>query len=216
MNDTAEFFKENKYVFVKNVLEPNECQEIVKSFFDMNKSDCIPDGMCPRSESKYRGFDKWLLKAQPILEQALDMQLYPTYSFARIYRPDEVLNFHVDRPACEITATVTIDYKGEVVWPIYILGKDESATHLQPYKNHINIPDSNGYDGSYEQGKIFYNKIKCDILPGDSAVFRGEEMFHWRYPYIEGAWQVQLFLHYVDVNGPHAEWKYDKKGGLNL
>jgi hypothetical protein len=28
---------------------------------------------------------------------------------------------------------------------------------------------------------------------------------HWREKYTEGQWQAQVFLHYVDANGPHAE-----------
>lgn len=217
MNDTVSFFKENKYVFVKNVMEPDECQEIMDTFFDMSKKGEVPpDSMCPLSESKYRGFDKWSLKKQSIFEEALGLTLYPTYSFARIYRPDEQLNFHVDRPSCEITTSITIGFLGEKVWPIYLLEKEESVIHLQPYLNHIQNPDINGYDGSYEIGKTFHDKIGCDVPVGDAVVFRGDEIFHWRDKYVEGAWQVQLFLHYVDANGPHAEWKYDKQGSLNI
>lgn len=217
MNDTVKFFNENKYTFIKNVLTPEECKEIIECFFTISKSPgCEPDEMCPLSESKYRGFDKWLSIAQPILEEGLGLKLYPTYSFARIYRPDERLNVHVDRPSCEITSSITVGFNGESVWPIYVLEKEESAIHLDPYMQHISQSGINGYDGSYEIGKTFYNQIRCDVPPGDAVVFRGDEMFHWRYPYIEGAWQVQLFLHYVDANGPHAEWKFDKQGSLNI
>jgi len=24
-------------------------------------------------------------------------------------------------------------------------------------------------------------------------------------------WQAQVFMHYVDANGPYAEWKFDKR-----
>ena len=32
--------------------------------------------------------------------------------------------------------------------------------------------------------------------------------------YTEGQWQAQVFIHYVDANGPNAEWKFDKRKGL--
>lgn len=51
---------------------------------------------------------------------------------------------------------------------------------------------------------------------GDAVLYRGCEVHHWRKKYKEGQWQAQVFLHYVDANGPHAEWKFDKRPGLNL
>jgi hypothetical protein len=49
--------------------------------------------------------------------------------------------------------------------------------------------------------------------PGDAALYRGIECAHWREP-LKGERCVQVFLHYVDQNGPYAEWKYDKRGDL--
>jgi hypothetical protein len=51
--------------------------------------------------------------------------------------------------------------------------------------------------------------------PGDALVYLGIECDHWRDPY-RGASLGQVFLHYVDQNGPYAEWRYDKRGKLNL
>ena len=45
---------------------------------------------------------------------------------------------------------------------------------------------------------------------GDALVYRGTECAHWRET-LEGQHHAQVFLHYVDQNGPHAEWKFDKK-----
>lgn len=51
------------------------------------------------------------------------------------------------------------------------------------------------------------------LEPGDAVLYRGIECFHWREAFA-GEHAVQLFLHYVDRNGPHAEWKFDKRPGL--
>ncbi len=51
---------------------------------------------------------------------------------------------------------------------------------------------------------------------GDAVMYRGCDIYHWREPYKEGKWQAQVFLHYVDQNGPHAEWKYDKRESLGM
>ena len=49
---------------------------------------------------------------------------------------------------------------------------------------------------------------------GDAVVYKGCELYHWREKYIEGQWQAQVFLHYVDANGPHAQEKYDRRNKL--
>jgi len=47
------------------------------------------------------------------------------------------------------------------------------------------------------------------LAPGDALLYRGAECAHWRKAF-EGQRQAQVFLHYVDQNGPCAEWKFDK------
>lgn len=51
------------------------------------------------------------------------------------------------------------------------------------------------------------------IQPGDAVVYRGIDCAHWREPF-QGQYMVQVFLHYVDQQGPHAEWKFDKRRRL--
>lgn len=53
-----------------------------------------------------------------------------------------------------------------------------------------------------------------DLNPGDALIYRGVECPHWREPFT-GDHAVQVFLHYVDQNGPLAEWKFDKRSSLS-
>ncbi len=48
----------------------------------------------------------------------------------------------------------------------------------------------------------------ASLSPGDALLYRGCDCFHWRQGY-QGARLAQVFLHYVDRNGPHADQKYD-------
>jgi hypothetical protein len=52
-----------------------------------------------------------------------------------------------------------------------------------------------------------------DLVPGDALVYSGMELWHWRNA-LEADWRLQLFLHYVRRDGPHAEWKFDKRARL--
>ena len=53
------------------------------------------------------------------------------------------------------------------------------------------------------------------LEPRDALLYRGTECEHWRDPF-EGDYQAQVFLHYVDQNGPYADWKYDQRPGLAI
>jgi|TARA_Y100000114_G_scaffold51745_1_gene47249 hypothetical protein len=50
------------------------------------------------------------------------------------------------------------------------------------------------------------NKINID--PGDAIFYKGCEIKHWREEFL-GDYQAQLFLHYVDKNGPNANCVLD-------
>jgi len=51
------------------------------------------------------------------------------------------------------------------------------------------------------------------LEPGDALLYRGCDCYHWRERF-EGEHAAQVFLHYVDQDGPWAEWKFDKRPGL--
>lgn len=51
--------------------------------------------------------------------------------------------------------------------------------------------------------------------PGDALLYRGTELTRWREPYAGGS-MAQVFLHYVDQGGPHAEQKFDRRPALAM
>ncbi len=51
------------------------------------------------------------------------------------------------------------------------------------------------------------------LMPGDALLYRGIDLFHWRDAYA-GNQLVQVFLFYVDRNGPYAGEKFDKRKTL--
>ena len=188
--DTIKLFQENKYVHLKQFLPLNTCQELINELNRLIKEQkTIKDPQCPLSEAVHGAdaFDKLLEYCLPYFEKASGLKLYPTYSYARLYsQHGEELKNHRDRPACEISATITLGFDGNV-WSIY-MGDHEDKT----------------------------NGTKIEMDAGDAVMYRGMDKWHWREPYFEGKWQAQVFLHYVDANGPHAEWKYDKRESLGL
>ena len=58
--------------------------------------------------------------------------------------------------------------------------------------------------------------VKCMLNPGDAVIYKGCEVTHWRRKLPKGQINVQFMLHYVDKNGPYAEYKFDKRESLGL
>ena len=50
---------------------------------------------------------------------------------------------------------------------------------------------------------------------GDMCVYQGNVLEHWRDEY-EGEKQIQVFLHYVEADGPNKAYAYDKRPMLGL
>jgi predicted 2-oxoglutarate/Fe(II)-dependent dioxygenase YbiX len=188
MCDQLSQFVVEKYVHLKDFLAKESCAELTAELRRLiAEKQTVQDDQCPKSEAVHgaMAFDKLLVDLLPHFEKASGKRLYPTYSYARLYAPGEELTNHTDRESCEISATLTLGFDGDV-WPIYM----------------------------GDEGKA--NASKIDMAVGDAVLYRGMDKHHWRETYTEGKWQSQVFLHYVDADGPHAEWKFDKRPSLNL
>jgi hypothetical protein len=55
--------------------------------------------------------------------------------------------------------------------------------------------------------------VALTLEPGDLVVYKGMELTHWRDSF-QGDQQLQLFLHYVRQDGPHAGYRFDKRERL--
>jgi hypothetical protein len=93
-----------------------------------------------------------------------------------------------------------------------VLGK-----HTDRLACEISLSICLGYDASrpwpiWIEGPRGVSSI--ELGPGDALIYRGSECPHWREPF-EGDLAAQVFLHYVDRNGPLADWKFDKQTWLS-
>jgi predicted 2-oxoglutarate/Fe(II)-dependent dioxygenase YbiX len=204
MSNTVEDFANKKYAYLPEFLDKDNCQQLTTELKNLiNQGFTVKDNQCPISEAIHGSvvFDSLLEQLLPYFEQACGKQLLPTYSYARLYEPGDELKLHLDRPACEISVTLTLGFEGNP-WPILVANQSSEVTGTP-------MLDDKGQ--TQYVGEI--NEYKMNV--GDAIIYRGQEVFHWRIPYKEGKWQAQVFLHYVDANGPHATEKYDGRQGLS-
>lgn len=61
----------------------------------------------------------------------------------------------------------------------------------------------------------FDTHVAINLKPGDAVAYRGCERPHWREPSPSSAYR-QVFLHYVDADGPHAHLVNDGRAALGL
>jgi hypothetical protein len=92
----------------------------------------------------------------PLVSEVCGKELYPTYSYARVYQPGEELEPHVDRPSCEISVTVNVASKGRPS-PIWMHYKDN-----QPHSYTLNPGDAVVYKGC--EAKHWRDTFKSDQL----------------------------------------------------
>ena len=94
------------------------------------------DPQIPGTYSHYSDvvMETLLQKLKPLMEKETDLKLNETYSYARIYKKDDILNRHKDRYSCEISTTMNL---GGDLWPIFIepsgeKGKEGEKVILEP------------------------------------------------------------------------------------
>ena len=94
-----------------------------------------------------------LRHCQPTFEDAIGRPLLSSFAYWRIYEHGAELKRHVDRPGCEISATMPIaSDPNDSDWPIMCKDKlgNEAAIHLKP---------------------------------GSALLYQGHEVEHWREPF---------------------------------
>jgi hypothetical protein len=202
-----ESFEKNGYLFIPGLIadpenlyvpRPNESGQYTYYNNRMDKYDYCPDEkQVPGSLARYNIpiYRELHFLVKKEIEKRLGMDLHPTYFYDRFYSPGQVLKRHSDRPACEVSVTLQISTTLKNPWPIWFERPDGSESY------------------------VLMNN-------GDAAVYKGCEREHWRdaMPDEVPWWKKkvakmsgkeieqfhhQVFLHYVDANGPFVHCSFD-------
>jgi hypothetical protein len=150
---TARTFRERRYLFVKGIL-PRPLLDYLKTYYAvlLANNAFAQDEQCPSSLSLGAdpGLDAVLEWIRPEVSRLVGLELAPTYSYTRRYANGEVLPRHVDRAACEISMTMSIQIPK---------GAGPSVVHLKPPHRR---------------------ETKVEMREGDGCIYAGTEVEHWR------------------------------------
>lgn len=112
--NSINLFEKDSYLVIKNFFNPYDIMRMSKRMrFLKSKNLLVSDDQCPLSLGIY---------AEPVHSEMQEMyrqkvanltgyQLFPTYTYSRIYLPKEILKRHRDRESCQISLTATLDYE---------------------------------------------------------------------------------------------------------
>lgn len=129
------------------------------------------------------------------MEQVTGRSLIPTYDFFRIYREGDICRVHRDRPACEHSLSLTLDYSDDVAWPLEI-GKEGAAGPQDIVADDF--------------GPEPMSSLAMEV--GDAVAYQGTQHRHGRITENPNYWSAHLFLHWVDRDGPHVAEAFDRRG----
>jgi hypothetical protein len=165
-------FDQDGYIVIRNLI-PKELLTFAKRYYRMRQGsfDYTVDEQIDEGISFYADYfcETMLLEYRKKIEQAIELDLIPTYSYSRIYFQGAELKKHRDRPECSYSATICLATpEGFDIEPIY-MSKTE-----------------NGIGSS-----VLLNE-------GDACIYKGCDIYHWRDKQ-KNPWLVQSFLHYASA-----------------
>jgi hypothetical protein len=186
---SSTFFADTGCVVVREFIDPLTIKTVSRYMENM-----VNHGAYSLRDSETSKFSKY---SDPLIELVLEdskvevekvvgRELYPTYSFARLYMDENELKSHTDRPSCEYSVTVNVATVGEL-WPIQM--KNLQGVDL---KVVLNPGDAIIYKG-------------CEVLHWRDPMFVSNTKLN-----------AQFMLHYVDKKGPFSDYKFDKRPKLGL
>lgn len=128
------------------------------------------------------------------LDNVFDIKLVDTYSYTRKYDRGAFLKAHTDRPSCEISCTICLDYASDdnTPWKIWV----------QKDKDYINAGADVEFLGSVSQKLPHRERIGVPISleVGDVLLYQGPNAIHWRDKFL-GEYSYHMFLHFINPAG---------------
>jgi SEC-C motif len=117
-------FKQSGYTVLRQVIPPSSAQLMTTYALLQQQSPGYykPEDMFRAAHGRYADAmsETLLLELMPAMERAIALNLLPCYSYLRIYGPGAVLPKHLDRPSCEISASLALGFHATSLWPLCV------------------------------------------------------------------------------------------------
>lgn len=123
--ETLAEFAERRYVFVEKLVSEEDRKALYQrararaETATMKADKTVPDTPAAYADP---AMEDLLVRLHPRIEEITQLELFPTYSYFRVYKRGDTLQRHTDRFACEISVSINLGFDAAVPWPIWIEG----------------------------------------------------------------------------------------------
>ena len=202
-------YNEDGYAHVRGLIP----KEVARAFMSTLKGDmrpgAIPVSRIPQHSAVlkrpafevyghvYKPMNYFLWALTPTISRLIGRDLLPTYDYFRIYRSGDICRVHSDRPSCEHSVSLTLDYSDGKVWPLEVARYRVDSLH--PLQEDFEDKD--------------FGSVRMEV--GDAVLYQGVNYAHGRITPNPNAWSAHIFLHFVERGGPHEEEAFDREVDLN-
>ena len=133
------------------------------------------------------------------LKDYIDLDLRETYSYTRMYERGAYLGTHTDRPSCEISATLCLDYQTDdnTPWKIWVQNNKN-------YANYGSEKIKNETQDLNQRDRIKAGCKSVSLEPGDILCYQGPNIPHWR-DYLVGDYSYHVFVHFFNAQSKMTE-----------
>ncbi len=175
--ETRDFFAREGFVELADLLPASHVAELARYYWALAAEGFMAldqDRGCLRHVAhSHPVADFWHDQLNERVSQLVGRRTKPSYSFVSLYLEGGDLKWHNDRPPCEYTITLLVDYAplddaGRSPWALQVKGRDGTLHRL-----HQRI--------------------------GDALIFQGRELLHCRDVLPAGHRSGSLLFHFVDA-----------------
>lgn len=134
----AAAFERQGHVMITNIMPKPDVMRAWQRMSQLAQEDkLVADTTLGTSVPSIYGdpvLDEMMNALVPRMEYCTGLSLYPTYTFARIYKTGDQLKPHRDRRACEISVSINLSQMPDKPWALCLEGRDKlkMAAALNP------------------------------------------------------------------------------------
>jgi hypothetical protein len=141
MNELAQQYEDNGFIVIREFLPPVLTNFLKEYFQTLEEANLLEsgDGQVITSKAIYGdpAFDTILKLVTPMLSNAIEKELLPTYTYARIYFNGAELLPHLDRKECQHSFTLSLGGEYESLYPIWMKDGDKDIEMVALYPGDI-------------------------------------------------------------------------------
>lgn len=120
----------------------------------------------------------------PYIESIIGEELYPTYTYSRLYQNGNILEPHTDKPECEVSITIQLGRSHHYSWPIFVDDVRYDLSEGDAVLYNGQIPHwRNECDGpqGYYSGQVFCHYVRAN---GKHAHRKGDGRWKDEIPFV--------------------------------